>query len=128
MYDLKTSSPMQTYLEHCARGELAYQVAPDGTPLSYPRVVSPGTGADRLEWRVSKGLGTVYAVTIVRNRNALPHNVVLVDLDEGFRIMSTVEETDPESVRIGDRVSLRMKPGTAESDPYPIFVPLRETR
>jgi hypothetical protein len=42
------------------------------------------------EWRVSAGLGTVYATTTVHRRGEEPHDVSLVDLDEGFRMMSTV--------------------------------------
>ena len=36
-----------------------------GRAVFYPRVLCPFTGSDKLEWRVSKGLGTVYATTVV---------------------------------------------------------------
>ena len=66
MIDLKTSSPNAIYSEHCTRGELAYQVDLDtGRAIFFPRVLAPGTGGTRLEWRISKGLGTVYATTAV---------------------------------------------------------------
>ena len=43
--DLKRQSPLGIYLEHCAKGELAYQVCTDdGEPVFYPRAVAPGTG------------------------------------------------------------------------------------
>ena len=54
-------SPNKVYLEHLERGELGYQFSPEaGKPVFYPRVVCPFTGSSKLEWRVSKGLGTVY--------------------------------------------------------------------
>ena len=122
MPDLKTKSPNAVYTDHCKAGELAYQVDLDtGKAVFYPRIIAPGSGSARLEWRVSKGLGTVYATTAIANRNAPAHNVVLVDLDEGFRIMSRVEEIDAMDVRIGMRVQVRMAPGEGDQPPYPVF-------
>src|SRR5262245_24887564 len=124
MDDLKQQSPLGTYLEYCKNGELAYQVCTDdGSPVFYPRVVAPKTGSPNLEWRVSKGLGTVYATTVVYNRDQPPHNVVLVDVDEGFRMMSRVEDIDPMEVKIGMRVKVRIHPGDEKQPPYPVFTP-----
>jgi uncharacterized OB-fold protein len=124
MIDLKTQSPNAIYTAHCKRGELAYQVDLDtGKAIFFPRVLAPGTGGTRLEWRVSKGLGTVYATTAVANRNAPSHNVALIDLDEGFRMMSRVEDMDAMAVTIGMRVQLRMAPAEGDQPPYPAFIP-----
>ena len=72
------TSPLGTYLEHLGKGELAYQFSPEANAaVFYPRVICPFTGSDRLEWRVSKGMGTVHATTVVypaagRRRTMLP--------------------------------------------------------
>ena len=59
-------SPLNTYVAHLEKGELAYQFSPEaGRAVFYPRVLCPFTGSDKLEWRVSKGLGTVYSTTVV---------------------------------------------------------------
>src|SRR5512134_2162677 len=124
MLDLKQRSPYGTYLEHCRKGELAYQVsAADGKPVFYPRVTAPGTGRADLEWRMSKGLGTVYATTVIYSKNEPPLNVALIDLDEGFRMMSRVEDIDPLQVKIGMRVKVRIHPGDEKQPPYPVFIP-----
>ena len=82
-------APLKTYLDHLARGELAYQFSPEaGRAVFYPRMLCPFTGSDRLEWRISKGLGTVYATTVVHPIEGKPFNVALIDCDEGFRLMS----------------------------------------
>jgi uncharacterized OB-fold protein len=129
MQDLKRQSPYGTFIEHCRKGELAYQVCvDDGRPVFFPRVAAPGTGAARLEWRVSKGLGTVYATTVVYYRDEPPLNVALIDLDEGFRMMSRVESIDPMLVTIGMRVRVRMHPGGDKEPPYPVFTPLDGAR
>jgi len=118
-------SPLALYQAHLEAGELAYQWSPEaGKAVFYPRVVCPFSGRDRLEWRVSSGLGTVYATTVTYPREGAPYNVALIDCDEGFRLMSRVEEIAPDGVRIGMRVRLRIhRPGGGEQL-YPVFVPV----
>ncbi len=66
-------SPNTIYVEHLKKGELAYQFSPGaGKAVFYPRLVCPFTGSDKLEWRVSKGLGTVYATTVVHPGEGKP--------------------------------------------------------
>jgi uncharacterized OB-fold protein len=117
-------SPNTIYVEHLKKGELAYQFSPGaGKAVFYPRLVCPFTGSDKLEWRVSKGLGTVYATTVVHPGEGKPFNVALIDCDEGFRLMSRVEDISPDKVKIGQRVRLRVHTPGGEDDPYPVFVP-----
>ena len=125
MPDLKQQSPLGRYIEHCRKGELAFQVCTDnGSAVFFPRVVAPGTASPNLDWRVSKGLGTVYATTVVYLKDQPPYNVALIDVDEGFRMMSRVEDIDPLQVKIGMRVRVRMHPGNEKQPPYPVFVPV----
>ena len=123
MQSLTEKSPLGTYLEHLKKGELAYQVTADGKAVFYPRAVAPETGGD-LEWRVSKGLGTVYSTTAVYYKGEAPLNVALIDMDEGFRLMSRVEEIDALDVKIGMRVKFRVHPGDEKQQPYPVFTPV----
>lgn len=124
MSSLKEQSPLGRYIEHCKKGELAYQVCTDdNTPVFFPRAVAPRSGSANLEWRVSKGLGTVYATTVVHYKNEAPLNVALIDMDEGFRMMSRVEDIDAMDVKIGMRVKVRMHPGDEKQEPYPVFTP-----
>ena len=118
-------SPLALYQARLETGELAYQWSPEsGKAVFYPRVICPFTGSDRLEWRVSAGLGTVYATTVTRPREGAPYNVALIDCDEGFRLMSRVEGVAPEAVQIGMRVRLRVHRPGGDEPPYPVFVPL----
>jgi len=125
MNEMKVS-PAATYIEYCKKGQLAYQVClDDNTPVFYPRVAAPRTGSRNLEWRVSKGLGAVYATTTTTDvkRGNPDYNVCMVELDEGFRMMSRVEDIDSNHVKIGMRVKMRMHPGDEKTPPYPVFVP-----
>ena len=120
-----TNSPLATYQAHVNKGELAYQWSPEAEKaVFYPRLICPFTGSDRLEWRVSAGLGTVYATTVTHPREGAPYNVALIDCDEGFRLMSRVEDVAPEAVRIGMRVRFRVHHPDAGQPPYPVFVPV----
>jgi uncharacterized OB-fold protein len=104
------------FAAHCARGELAYQVTSGGSAVFPPRLAEPGTGAP-LTWAISAGTGTIYSTTVVRRRGEEPSSIVLVTLDEGFRMMSTVVDRAPDAVAIGDRVAVRFG-----EDDVPVFV------
>jgi uncharacterized OB-fold protein len=121
---MATESPLKTYITHLERGELAYQFSPSsGAAVFYPRVIAPKTGAADLEWRISQGLGTVHATTVVHPQQGEPYNVALIDIDEGFRMMSRVEDIAPSSVRIGMRVKFRVHAAEGDEPPYPVFTP-----
>jgi uncharacterized protein len=118
-------SPLTSYLAHLERDQLAYQWSPQsGRAVFYPRVLCPFSGSDQLEWRVSNGLGTVYSTTVVYPQEGAPYNVVLIDCDEGFRLMSRVEGIAPDAVRIGMRVRFRAHRPGGEAPPMPVFLPL----
>ena len=118
------ASPLTIYQAHLEKGELAYQWSLDGNrAVFYPRVICPFTGSERLEWRLSAGFGTVYATTVTHPREGAPYNVALIDCDEGFRLMSRVEDIAPEAVRIGMRVKFRIHRPGSDEPPYPVFTP-----
>jgi uncharacterized OB-fold protein len=75
-----------------------------------PRVICPFCGSGALEWRRSTGMGTVYSVSTLSPRGADPYAVVLVDLDDGPRLMSNVVGIPAADVRIGLRVRVRIEP------------------
>ncbi|MFG1265861.1 Zn-ribbon domain-containing OB-fold protein [Xanthobacter aminoxidans] len=90
-----------------------------GGYVFYPRVAEPRTGATDLEWVEASGRGSIYACTIVRQRPPTPnYNVVLVDLAEGPRMMSTVVEMENEDIRIG----MPVQAAIIERDGAPLVV------
>jgi uncharacterized OB-fold protein len=120
----KPASPLSIYLDHLSRGELAYQFSPEaGRAVFYPRVTCPFTGSVNLEWRISAGLGTVHATTVVYPATGEPFNVALIDCDEGFRLMSRVEDIAPDQVKIGQRVRFRVHHPGGEEPSMPVFTP-----
>lgn len=85
-------SPETVWREALAEGRLMLQRTRSGGAIIFPpRLMEPGSGDDDLEWIEASGLGTVYSVTIIHPKPpAATYNVVLVDLDEGARLMSRV--------------------------------------
>ena len=82
MDSLMEKSPLGVFIEHIKKGELAYQVCTDDNKaIFFPRVVAPKTGSTNLEWRVSKGLGTVYTTTVVCGKENAKWNVAMIDVD-----------------------------------------------
>lgn len=123
----QAESPLATYHRHLRDGRLAYQFSPAaGRAVFFPRLVCPFTGSGDLQWRFSRGLGAVHATTVVRPRDAAPYNVALIDLDEGFRMMSRVEGMPPQQVRIGQRVRVRIVEQAGEEAPLPVFDPVTQ--
>lgn len=90
---------------------LGYQVCDDcGGLVFYPRSHCPHCIGGHLAWHESQGLGRIYTYTIIRQhghpafRNMAPYVVALVDLDEGFRLLTQVVNCDPQAVSVGQRV------------------------
>lgn len=113
---VRDESPYGRFLKHCARGELAYQKAPDGSAIFYPRAVA-------YTWEISSGRGEIYSRTIVRHKDEPPFVLALVQMEEGFRLLARVDSDEPRSVKIGDRVRVTFR-SLAEGQPaLPVFVP-----
>ncbi len=90
----------------------------------YPRLVCPHCGSAALSWFAPTGRGTVYATTTVHTGGE-PYNVCLVDLDEGARMMTRVEDMPPGDVGIGLRVQARIQ--QADGGARIVFDALKET-
>lgn len=111
--------------------ELRYQTCDDcGTVVFSPRLVCTSCGSSNLTWNVSKGEGTVYTYSVVR-QNRMPgfidlgaYSVAYIDLDEGFRMLSTVIVDDPTTqIQIGQRVKVEFEPQEDGEYPIPVFRP-----
>ena len=81
-------------------------------PFWYPRPVCPRCLSPNVEWRPSEGKGQVYAVSVMHRpgnpmmADRVPYAVVLVDLDDGVRMMSNAVGVDAVDVRIGMPVTV----------------------
>ena len=124
----------EPFWEGAKQGELRYQrCAACDDVVFYPRQHCPACGGgDDLEWLVSKGEGTVYTFSVVR-QNRMPgfidlgaYSVAYVDLDEGFRMMSGVigVENPTTDIAIGQRVRVEFEEQEEGEYPIPLFRPI----
>lgn len=94
------------YQEALANGRFVIQRCSACTHhVFYPRQLCPHCGADTLQWVEPSGRGTVYSTTTVRLNPAAPHEVSLIELEEGVRLMSRVRNVAPGELAIGTRVT-----------------------
>ncbi len=107
----------EPFWQGVAEGELRYQRCDAcDAAVFYPRALCPECGAPNPAWAVSAGNGTVYACSTVHRAppafaDQAPYTVLLVDLDEGFRMMSRLVDAEPDSVAIGNRVKAVFRNG-----------------
>jgi len=118
--------PEAQFLAALAEGRLMLQRARgSGRAIFPPRLAGPGTGDTALDWVEARGVGLVHSVTVQYPRlPAPPHAVVLVDLDEGVRMLSHMPNVPADTIRIGDRVRARIV--TGGEIPMVVFDPIPE--
>jgi uncharacterized OB-fold protein len=107
MNDLHPEQDFQNFL---AQGQFKIQRSRgSGRYIFYPRVAEPRSGSTDLEWVDASGRGTVYSTTVVRQKPPTPnYNLALIDLEEGPRMMSRVDNIAPEQVKIGMPVKAKI--------------------
>lgn len=115
--------PEHEFREFLAAGRFMLQRArASGRFVFPPRVAEPGTGARDLEWVAASGRGTLHAVTVVpRKPPQAAHVIVLVDLEEGPRILSVLRADDAGAIGIGAALHARIEAGDGE--PLLVFEP-----
>jgi uncharacterized OB-fold protein len=114
----QVAGPHEVYRRLLEQDVLGFQACEECAAAVFPpRGRCSRCGADALQWRSSAGRGAVYSATVLSPRGETPYAVVLVDLDEGFRMMSRV---DGGVVAIGDRVLVQVS--RSDGEPLPIAV------
>ncbi len=113
--------PDAIYRDELLAGRFTVQTCDDcGQSCFPPRVFCKHCGSAALKRVEASGQGVVYATSAVRNRpeKGGDHNVSLVDLAEGVRLLTRVEGIGPTEVPIGARVKARIIGGDV---PHVVF-------
>ncbi len=123
----------QQFWDNVKDGKLTYQTCDDcHEVVFYPRSHCTQCGSGNLTWNESKGEGSVYTYSVVR-QNRLPgfveigaYSVAYIDLDEGFRMFSTVVGVDDPTtqIQIGQRVRVEFEQQDEGDYPIPVFRPI----
>ena len=116
--------PDQFFQRALAEGEILLPKCDDcGAYHFFPRVLCPHCHGAAISWKQATGKGRVYTTTVVRrsqNRGG-DYNVCMVELQEGVRMMSRVEDIAPGEVAIDMAVTAFV--GEAEGAPAVLFKP-----
>lgn len=124
----------EPFWEATRQHKLMYPVDNEtGQIIWYPRRISPYSGSTNISWHESKGEGTIYTYSVVRqNRNPAfkdlgAYAVAFVDLDEGFRMMTGIVgvEDPTRDIHIGQRVRVAWEDQEGGLS-LPLFTPVRE--
>jgi uncharacterized OB-fold protein len=90
-----------------ARGELTFQRCAAGHPFLYPRLACPVCGSRELGWEAAGGRGEIISFAAVHRpawndlERPAPVVLIIVRLDEGPRMLSTLERASRGQARIG---------------------------
>ena len=122
----------QPFWDATKNSELKYQQCNTcNEVVFYPRGMCTNCGSSDLAWKTSKGEGTVYTYSVVR-QNRSPafsglgaYALAYIDLDEGFRMLSNVVGIGKPltDVKIGQRVKVQFEKQDDGEYPVPVFVP-----
>ena len=96
------------FWEGCKRHELLIQKCGDcGKLRYYPRIACPFCASERHDWLQASGKASLYSYIIVHQptlpafKEKVPYPVILVELEEGVRMTSSLVDCANEDIRIG---------------------------
>ncbi len=120
------------FYRECARaGGLVFQRCEACGSLRHPpRILCAECASDRVSWAPSTGRGTIFSWTVTHQTphpafaGEVPYAVVVVELEEGVRIVSGLRELDPEQLELGLPVEVVLEEA-AEGIPLPYARPRR---
>lgn len=109
----RPTAETSAFWEGCKRGELRFQRCSGCSHVQLiPRSICEHCHGTELAWHRSSGKGTILSCTEVFRapvpsfKAMVPYDIVLVDMDEGFRLMANVRKPYPVPVSIGQRVTI----------------------
>jgi uncharacterized OB-fold protein len=96
------------FYDWCRRGELRFQRCRDCRAWRHvPRELCPACGSWRWEWARASGRGTVFTWTVAARAmhpafaDDVPYAAVVVEMEEGVRLLGRVVDCPPGELAIG---------------------------
>lgn len=121
----------QPFWDAAKQQRLVLQICLDcGQTIHYPRIECPHCGSARLDWRQSKGRGTIYSFTVVHSNAPsafmadTPYVVAVIRLEEGVQMLSNIVQCDPEQLQCDQAVEVVFERLNADFT-LPKFRPVR---
>jgi hypothetical protein len=123
----RPTSLSRPHWDGCREGVLRVQrCRACGHFVFIPQPICTRCQASALDWVESTGRGTVYSYTVVhrapRPAFAVPYVVAIVELDEGWHMLSNLVDVAPEQVGVGMPVEVSFRV-VSEAITLPCFRP-----
>jgi hypothetical protein len=114
----------------CQKGVLRVQRCRDcGEHVFIPEPLCTSCQGQNLEWVDTTGRGTVYSYTVVhrpqRPEFQVPYTVAIIEMEEGWHMLTNLVEIAPEDVEIGMKVEVVFEKRSEEIT-LPYFRPARK--
>ena len=111
----------KVFWDGCKEEKLLYQHCEDcGEVIFFPKYLCPNCMSHSLEWLESKGKGKIDTFTVTYNfappafMAEVPYCVAIIDMDEGYRMMSNIVECDFKELECDMPVEVAFDPVTEE--------------
>jgi uncharacterized OB-fold protein len=121
----------KVFWDGCREEKLLYQHCQDcGEVIFFPKYLCPNCMSHNLEWLESEGRGKIDTFTVTYNfappafMAEVPYCVAIIELDEGYRMMSNMVECDFNELECGMPVEVIYDPVTEEVT-LPKFRPVK---
>ena len=109
--------PHLDFYRHATTGTLHLQRCSGCGRFQHPpRYGCPACAGADLEWVPSAGTGEIYSWTVTHRpidpgwADRLPYATVVVELDEGVRLVGALEGLAPDELTLGSRMQMRVEP------------------
>jgi uncharacterized OB-fold protein len=113
--------PAADFYKYCHAHELRFQRCTDcGTWRHIPRDMCAKCGSFNFEWARSSGKGKIFSWTVAEQpflpqfKAIVPYVVVVVELEEGVRMVSWVTDIKPDELKLGMPVEVVFEDVTPE--------------
>ena len=106
----------QGFWDAIAKGTLAFQSCTACKALRhYPQPLCPECHSEKSHWQSVEGLGRIYSYTVAHRafhpawKDHVPYVIATIELDCGVRMVCDLLDTNPDNIRIDQRVEARFQ-------------------
>lgn len=121
----------RVFYDGCKEHKLLYQQCRDCDEIVFfPKKICSGCMSRNLDWKESRGKGKIHSFTVTYDfappefMDDVPYVLSIINMDEGFRIMSNIVECDFDELECDMPVEVLFEEVTPEIT-LPKFKPIR---
>lgn len=124
MESLEEKPTVEGFYKHCDRGELMFvECLSCGSKFAAPKAICGRCGSKNVKWRMSKGVGKLITYTVIhvpplQFKDQAPYVVGIVELREGFKLLSLIRDVEPKHIQVGMELKVGFEKSNRGEWPY----------